>query len=123
MYKDFYSILNLIPTFAIAVFTWRQYSISKQKKKNDLFQIRYKFYKELEKAWLSNYPTVDGDNDLQVYEVFEDDLKPLALEAKFLFGNDIYEHIMSLAHNFHKGHQDYPEEWFIKPFEKYLILK
>jgi len=133
MCRNYYLILDLIFPIFVILFAALQWHISKQKKNNDLFQIRYDFYKKVEKAWLSNIPKVSANNHLkephelleaeELYEVLEDDLKPMAIETKFVFGTDIYEHIMSLAHEFHKGNPDYPEEWFIKPFEKYLILK
>ena len=127
MHENLSLILNLIPTVVIATFTGLQYWISKQKKKNDLFQIRYNFYKKVEAQWLSTSPHIgaaEGDKSIQpTLPPTWDDLIPIAREAKFLFGDDIFEHILSLEGKIHEGYPDFPEDWFIKPFIRYLSLK
>jgi len=108
----------LTPTIAIAglVIAVLQYRTNNLKRKNDLFDKRYEFYKSVEKLWLS---TIDNE----IKEFWVEDLIPIASEARILFGNDVADHIMSLENKRHKGSPFFPNDDFSKPFLKYLQLK
>lgn len=108
----------LTPTIAIAgsVIAWLQYRTNSQKRKNDLFDRRYNFYQTLEKFWLQS-----SDDNCRPHDV--EDLIPVAMEARMLFGKDIAQHIISLENKAHKGSPFFPDDDFIKPFMKYLQLK
>ena len=86
----------LTPTIAIAgsVIAWLQYRTNSQKRKND---------------------------NCRPHDV--EDLIPVAMEARMLFGKDIAQHIISLENKAHKGSPFFPDDDFIKPFMKYLQLK
>lgn len=97
------------------LFTWLQFSLAKKKRKDDLFNLRYEFYKNVSKMWTS---TSDSNNPpLDII-----DLIPLAEKAGFLFGEEIPKHILSLE-NKTATHPFFPDEDFSKPFVKYLKLK
>ena len=51
------------------------------------------------------------------------DLIPVSEEARFLFGEDVAQHIMSLADKEHDGSPEFPNDDFAEPFRKYLTLK
>lgn len=92
-----------------------QRHVAKIKRKDDLFDKRYEFYKRIERGWLETYydsnPTLD-----------EVDLIPVAIEASFLFGKDIVDHIIGLADR-RCSTPLFVEDEFIKPFNKYLKLE
>lgn len=85
-------------------------------KENALFDRRYVFYQRVRNYWLE---TAREDNPEPSYE----DLIPVAEEASFIFGKDISSHILSLADKRHTGSPCFPDEDFVKPFRKYLVLK
>lgn len=108
----------LTPTIAVAglIIAWLQYRTNNQKRKNELFDRRYDFYKSIEKIWIS---TRDEENRT----LDDQDLIPFASEAEILFDRSVANHIMSLEDKRHKGSPFFPDDDFSKPFFKYLKLK
>lgn len=106
-------VLLSIAGFSVSYFNYQEARI---KRKNELFDRRYKFYKMVEKWWLST-----GDAERPPID-FED-LVPWAIEADFIFGEDIYKHILSLENRTHSGAISFPNDDFSEPFRKYLSLR
>lgn len=96
------------------------YRLALKRRKDDLFDRRYKFMKDFERLWKTT-----GDEKLGgTRSCLEwDDLLPWAQEAEYLFGKDIYDHIMSYEG---KGYDQQlpwvPDPELSKPFHKYLKL-
>ncbi len=107
----------LVFTIGLLMVTIMQLRNAKQQRKNELFDLRYKFYKNVRSWWVSTWDTS------RVAPPEWDDVLPTAMEAEFLFGKDIADHINPLAGRRNEGHPDFPDEDFIKPFRKYLELK
>lgn len=125
--------VSILSSAFIAIFAGVQARISRLKKKNDLFIQRYDFYKRLSTLWLSTCADTEayhhGSPEAQKY--FRENYTPcldyrnligFAKEAKFLFGKDIHDFILSLQEEEAKYEYE-PEEWFEAPFIKYLKLK
>ena len=87
----------------------------KKKRKDDLFKLRFDFYKRVSSAWTSTFDRNNPEFDIV-------DLIPISEEAEFLFGKDIRKHILSLE-NKRAKHDLFPDENFSAPFHKYLRLK
>src|SRR5690606_14607796 len=98
----------LIISILILSLSYFQFMLNIQKRKDDLFIIRYNFYKRVEDLWLKTSNNNFKNYDLEV-------LIPLAAEADLLFGNDISNHILSLANKTHYGSPQFPNEDFTKP--------
>jgi len=108
---------SLVPIIAILglLFAWLQWRTNEKKRQNELFNLRYDFYQRVRKAYLSQHDETNPP-------ILAEDWIPLAEEARFLFGKDIEKHISSFADKEVSGHPDFPDDWFVKPFEKYLKL-
>ena len=108
----------LTPTIAIAgvLIGYYQWRNNEYKRQNELFDKRFEFYKKSCDAWLAT-----GNPDAQSPDV--EDLIPISEEAKFLFGDDIALHILSLEGKSHNGSPFFPNIDFSEPFYKYLRLK
>lgn len=119
--KDLVDILSawLTPIVAIigVIIASVQVWLAFKKRKDDLFERRYDFYQKLENMWLA---TRDYENPS--YPDVED-LIPWASRAEFLFGGDIADHILTLEEKHHNGSPYFPDDDFVKPFKKYLVLK
>jgi hypothetical protein len=87
----------------------------KRKRRDDLFKLRFEFYKKISNAWISTFHT-----DIPEFDIV--DLIPIAEEAEFLFGKDIQKHILSLE-NKRAKHDLFPDDNFSEPFRKYLKLR
>lgn len=85
---------------------------ARMKRKDELFDKRYEFYKKIESKWLETY--YDSTPEWEVV-----DLIPVANEASFLFGKDIMDHIIGLAEK-RCSTPFFVDDHFIKPFNKYL---
>lgn len=109
-------LLVFILSFASVGIAFLGYKEYKLKRTNDLFDRRYKFYKMVEKWWLST-----GDEDNPPTDIT--DVLPMAIEADFIFGKDIFDHIVSLQDKTHSGSPFFPNDDFSQPFRKYLTLK
>jgi hypothetical protein len=107
----------LTPTIAIAgvVIAVLNHLHARRKRKDDLFDRRYEFYKSVRERWMRT-----GEPEQPCLDV--DDVVPIAEEAALLFGNDIAQHILSLEGKGHSGSPFFPNDDFTKPFEKYLRL-
>lgn len=105
----------LTPTIAV-IGAWiavQNYRLARRRRKDDLFDRRYTFYKGVRDWWLR---TAEPDEP----PVTVEDVAPLADEAALLFGDDIARHIMSLEGKAHSGSPFFPNDDFTRPFLKYL---
>lgn len=102
----------LVPAIAIAggVIAWLQWRTNERKRRQDLFDKRYEFYRRA----LSTYQEFHSDR-IGSTEAWEFDY--LYMEAKFLFGDDIVDHLQSYDRS-----PKYDLAWFARPFQKYLRL-
>lgn len=105
------SIFAIIISIFSLGFSYYHFKI---KRKDDLFILRYSFYKRLSKAWLSTSDKNEPEMNIK-------DLIPIAEVGKFLFGEDIEKHILSLAEE-RANHDLFPDGDFSLPFQKYLDL-
>ncbi|WP_264529314.1 hypothetical protein [Flavobacterium sp. N502540] len=109
--------LTIVTTFVAIfglLFTWLQFILAKKKRKDDLFNLRYEFYKDISNIWTSTCNPEMPPLDIV-------DLIPLAEKGNFLFGKDISSYIISLE-NKTANRPFFPDEDFTKPFVKYLKL-
>jgi hypothetical protein len=115
---DIFSAL-LMPTIAcMGIYYAKQnYKLAQRKRKDELFDRRYKFYKDVEAIWLSTgNGAVDGERPY-----FEwDEIESFAHEAEFLFDKEIADHLRSLAEQQFQGLPGVPDSTFSEPFYKYL---
>ena len=113
------TIITTIVGICIGCVTYGNYKLAIRKRKDDLFDRRYAFYKRLENIWLNSGdgapPNCDPNIDTN-------DLLPLAQEAEFLFGKDIQKHILDPDIWNCKSTRFFgiPDEDFIQPFFRYL---
>jgi hypothetical protein len=119
--KNWIDILSalLAPIIAIMgiMFAALNYRLSARKRKDELFDRRYAFYKEVEKSWMSTLDDgVDGEDKSWDW----DDVEGWAHEAEFLFGRDIVRHLRSYEGSTYNGLPWVPDSNFSKPFRKYL---
>lgn len=116
MNKEFIEILAACLAPIIAVVTviaaiFQMYYTAK-KRKDDLFDKRFDFYKRIERYWISTGS--NGPPDII-------NLLTIASEARFLFGKDIEKHILSLEGKA-STNPLFADDYFSKPFHKYLTL-
>ena len=90
-----------------------QWRTSERHRQNDLFDKRYELYMRIRSTYL-------GQHDGQPLDI--EDWIPLAEEANFLFGEDIRKHVLSLNDKEVSGSPFFPDDWFVRPFAKYLTL-
>ncbi|MGH7510772.1 MAG: hypothetical protein ACREMZ_15055 [Gemmatimonadales bacterium] len=111
----------LTPTIAVlgAVLAVLNHLHLRRKRKDDLFDRRYAFYKRVRDWWLTTGTGAAPDTDP---DVDTEDLIPIAEEAEFLFGKDVGKHILSLDRSGHSGSPFFPNSDFTGPFEKHLRL-
>lgn len=99
------------------------YWLALRRRRDELFDRRYQFYQRVRSMWLK---TGNGARPGQRDWLDMEELIPIADEAEFLFGQDISQHIVSLAEppfsGRHSGHPDFPNDDFVDPFRKYLCL-
>jgi|SRR5690606_25208568 len=120
--KNIIDILSAIlaPTIAI-IGIWISivnYNLLLRKRKDDLFDRRYKFLKDFERFWKTTGEEKYGAT--RPYLEW-DDLEPWVQEARFLFGKDIAQHIKSYEGKSYKGGLHWvPDTELSKPFNKYL---
>lgn len=121
LYKTIIELTGAITTPCIALiavyYTRSQSRTDEARRKQELFQIRYNFYLKVRKIYLS----IAESSEL----VDETDFFDLAEEASFLFGDDISKHIVNIAKHKIPEQVRYGiiDDWFVKPFIKYLQLK
>lgn len=104
----------LVGVFGL-LFTGLQYFIARQKRRDDLFSLRFQYYKKIERMWLATYN--HNNPPLSV-----EDLVEVVSEAKYLFGNEVADHLISFE-NRRAENPITPDSDFSKPFEKYLRLQ
>lgn len=109
------SIVILLFGTIISILQWKN---NVWNRKNALFDRRYNFYKELESWWIRWNFNTDQQRDLE-----PEDVIPFAIEAEFLFGADIANHIYSFLENNYGCTPWYGGDEFVKPFKKYLALR
>lgn len=111
----------LTPTIAVAGIGIGvlNHLLARRRRKDELFDRRYEFYQRVREMWMSTGVGANNDEDPEVHA---EDLVPMAEEARLLFGEDVAQHIMSLAGPGHQGHPFFPDGTFTEPFEKYLRL-
>lgn len=121
--KNYEYLINAIGAclpFLIACFmgyvAYQQWQTNERKRRQDLFDKRFKFYCEMKNIFEAMY---DGDLETlnldSTHILLNDNRADLAL---FLFGKDIQEHIINLFDKKIKTHDD-----FTQPFNKYLSVE
>lgn len=116
MYEEIsLSFLSLIISVMALIFTGLQYLLANRKRKDALFELRYKYYESVSHMWVS---TCDNSNPIITDPV---SLAPIAHKGLLLFGKDIQKHILSLEGK-KADNPFFPDLWFDKPFYKYLKL-
>ncbi|QIH33453.1 hypothetical protein [Sphingobacterium sp. DR205] len=123
--KDLISILSasLAPIVAIfgILYTKKNFDLSRRKRKDELFDRRYKFLKDFEKLWKSTGSESKGATRMSLEW---DEIEPFAQEAYFLFGKDIADHIRSYqGKSFDQNLPWVPDSELAKPFHKYLCFE
>jgi len=133
-------ILSGLLSVAVLVISYLQWHLAKRKRKDDLFKLRYEFYKKITE-YIKDASLIDHTKGYEYpFEVFWEYhiefVENIIIEAKFLFGINIANYLReymddsNLKSTFkkcklqHEG--DFP--WippleFTKQFEKYLTLK
>lgn len=109
----FNSLTIIISGIALTISIWSIH-LSKKKRKDDLYDKRYNFYKRICKYYISTYYTNEPPAQFE-------DLINFSEEASFLYGKDIKKHIMACK-NKRNSNPEYVDEDFAKPFTKYLKL-
>lgn len=110
----------LTPTIAIiGIFLGiKNYCLAIRKRKDDLFDRRYKFLKDFEKLWKTAGMESEGATRMCLEW---DDIEPWAQEAYFLFGKDIARHLRSYeGKTYDQSFPWVPDSELAKPFNKYL---
>lgn len=112
----------LSPIIAIAgvAFAYGNFQLARRRRNDELFDRRYEFYQRLRSIWLQTGNGAPPGDDPSVYV---EDLIPIAEEARFLFGEEIAQHVLALEGNGHQGYPSFPDDWFVKPFRPYLSLE
>ena len=137
-------VISTLSTFVIALFTIFQWKIAKNKRQDDLFNLRYKLYEKIINFIIEVKTDVSGQDDakpMQTLKSWLDDkylrlAQNIIFESKNLFGVDIADHLteyLSKEHLFNLINEGTDESkidgsWipplkFIEPFEKYLTIK
>ncbi|RNA61483.1 hypothetical protein D1631_05820 [Chryseobacterium nematophagum] len=97
------------------------YKLQIRKRKDDLFDRRYKFLKEFESFW----KTTGAENKgAKIHSLEWDDVEPFAQEAYYLFGKEIADHLRSyVGKSFDQDFKWVPDYELAKPFNKYLCFE
>jgi len=100
-----------------AYFTRTQARIDEYRRRQELFGIRYAFYQRLRGIYIQ---LARSGEPFEVTDFFD-----LAEEASFLFGEEVAKHIISIADQRtpEQVRHGIVDDWFVKPFKKYLQLK
>lgn len=112
-------IINLFATPAIAAavagISWMNWRTAERKRQQDLFDKRYDFYLRMKKIYEDFvFNEVDADYD---------DIDRWRTEAKFLFGQQLADHVASIPEYVEKHPGCHHLRWFSEPFDRYLMLK
>ena len=121
------ALLPVVFTLAIVLITYWQAKIADAKRKQDLFDRRWKYYCRMKKAFIDElFNSVKEKKQDQLQKYVDNYINHYADEAYFLFGFQIEKHVRSEAlrivkHLKGKRIED-PAMTFRKPFEKYLKI-
>ncbi|WP_159478361.1 hypothetical protein [Chryseobacterium sp. 18068] len=97
------------------------YTLQIRKRKDDLFDRRYKFLKEFESLWKTTGDEKKGATRMCLEW---DDIEPYAQEAYYLFGKDIAKHLRSYeGKSYDQNFNWVPDYELAKPFNKYLCFE
>lgn len=123
--KDMITILaaSLTPIVALIgiVIGVKNYTLAVRKRKDDLFDRRYKFLKDFELLWKTTGRESDGATRMCLEW---DDIEPFAQEAYFLFGSEIVQHLKSYdGRSYDQSFPWIPDSELAKPFNKYLCFE
>ncbi len=110
----YFAIITAIVGTLGIIFTCLQFILARNKRKDDLFNLRYEFYRSVSNIWIASYDKGNAPLDIT-------DLMPISEKAEFLFGKEVSKHILSLE-NKRATHDLFPDDDFSKPFRKYLKL-
>ena len=107
----------LTPMIAIAAIVLGIFNhwLAVRRRRDELFDRRYEFYRRVRDFWLSTADPAVPPPDIQEWISVAD-------EASFLFGRDIVEHLVSLENKRHDGSPFFPNDDFVQPFRRYLTL-
>ncbi len=115
--KDWIDVFSalLTPTIAIvvAIIAFLQWRTAEINRRQQLFDKRYLFFKELWRRYENSVTSGRGE-ELDVEDLFD-----MIHEAEFLFGKEIADHMMKIPDK--KNVLNY--DWFSEPFKKYMQLK
>ncbi len=103
----------LVPAIAIAggVIAWLQWRTNELKRKQDLFDRRFALYLKAVSYYEEIWSERAGTSP-------DYDFKSLYIEASFLFGPDVVEHLKTMTRN-----TKFDIQWFAEPFRRYMQLK
>lgn len=97
------------------------YTLQKRKRKDELFDRRYKFLKDFESLWKTTGDERKGATRMCLEW---DDIEPFAQEAYYLFGKDIAEHLRTYeGKSFDQNFNWVPDYELAKPFNRYLCFE
>jgi len=116
----FLATLGSVTGIVALIISAFQYRLAAARRKDDLFDRRFKFYQQVRTMWLKTCILAPAGQQLCLGI---EDLIPVSEEADFLFGKDVAQHICSLADKQHDGSPFFPNDDFVGPFRKYLALK
>jgi len=105
------ALLTPMIAIGVAVIGFFQWHTNENKRKQELFDRRFDFYKRALSAYEEFHSERIGTTEAWEFEYFY-------IEAGFIFGDDIVEHLRNVSQN--------PKRdlaWFARPFEKYMRLK
>ena len=129
---SFVIILSAWLTPVVAIFgiwfTWRQYSLDQKKRKDELFDRRWDFYRRAKTEFIDNFCDFYEGKDLKAAKkIVKNWIDHYADEAYFLFGPEIEKHVRAsvkdVINRTGNNQIEDPAATFRKPFEKYLRLK
>jgi hypothetical protein len=99
----------------------KNYKLAIRKRKDDLFDRRYKFLKDFERLWKTTGLESDGATRMCLDW---DDIEPFAQEAYFLFGTEIVRHLKSYeGKSYDRLFPWVPDSELARPFNKYLCFE
>lgn len=114
-YSELLSIVSIFLSSIAFIFTVLNYILARQRRRDALFEVRFKFYQQVAELWVSTCKNGDpGLTDITT-------LLPLSQKGLFLFGKDIEQHILSMEGK-RASQPFFPDEKFDKPFRRYLRL-
>ncbi len=114
---------NFWLALAVAIIALLQWRTSEKQRKQDLFEIRFKFYQRLKDVYFSLYRKKEAGGNPYLES---EDLFPLLSEARFLFGEDVAQAISDMQ-GLEPDDIDFafgklPDD-IEKVFEKYMKVK